>query len=63
MRSAVSSSVLTLAPTATGVALGGATVMSKVWVALVSSPPLAVPPSSVRTTLTVALPLVPATAS
>src|SRR5262245_29748818 len=56
--SAASSSVATLAPTATGVAFGGTIVMSNVWVALVLSPPFAVPPSSVSTTLTVALPLV-----
>ena len=46
-------------PCATGVALGGNTTMSNMTVALASSPPLAVPPSSVRYTDTDAVPVVP----
>ena len=40
-----------------GASLTAVTVMVKVWVALVSTPPLAVPPSSWMLTVTVAVPL------
>ena len=44
-------------PTPVGASLTEVTVMVKVWVALVSTPPLVVPPLSWRATVTVAVPL------
>jgi hypothetical protein len=56
---ATSSLVLVVTAWATGASFGGRTVIVKVWLSLVSSPPLAVPPVSERTTVTVADPVSP----
>ena len=58
--SALFSSRVKVAGVTTGSALGGRTVIWKVTVGLASTPPLAVPPSSLRVTLTVAVPVCPA---
>src|SRR4029079_18222843 len=49
--------VVFVSSTATGASLTGVIVIVNVWIALVSKPPLAVPPSSWIRTLTVAVPL------